>query len=142
MPFAAFVAENRFKLYLFDIGMLGALAQIPPKMIVLEDDLFATFKGAFCENFVAQEFVCSGSGPLYCWQRNTAEVEFVREADGNVYPIEVKAGKSGKLKSLNVFAEKYPVRCRVRISGRNLEFNEEAKMHSYPLYLAYRFPLY
>lgn len=141
IPFNAFTAENRLKLYLFDIGILGALSQIPPKAIFLQNDLFATFKGAFCENYVAQEFICSGSGPLYSWMSNTAEIEYIREIDGNVYPVEVKAGKSGKLKSLNVFAKKYPVKYRTRISGRNLEFNEQAEIHSYPLYLACRFPL-
>lgn len=141
IPFSAFEEENRFKLYLFDIGILGALARVPPKSLYLDSDLFTTFKGAFCENYVAQEFKYSGSGPLYSWMRNTAEVEFVREVDGLVYPVEVKSGRSGKLKSLNVFAEKYPVRYRTRISARNLEFNDQVNMHSYPLYLSHRFPL-
>ena len=141
IPLNAFEQENRFKLYLFDIGILGALARIPPKSLYLQNDLFSTYKGAFCENYVAQEFIYSGSGQLYSWLRNTAEVEFVREVDGQVYPIEVKAGHSGKLKSLNVFAGRYPTRYRTRISAMNLEFNDQVKMHSYPLYLSYRFPL-
>lgn len=142
IPFDAFTSPNRFKLYMFDIGILGALANIPPKSLYMRSDFFATFKGAFCENYVAQEFVYSGSGQLYAWVSNISEVEFIREVDGNVYPIEVKAGHSGKLKSLNIFAEKYPVNYRTRISARNLEFNRQANIHSYPLYLAYRFPLY
>jgi len=141
IPFDAFAGENRFKLYLFDVGILGGLGKIPPKNLQLENNLFSTFKGAFCENFVAQEFIYSGSGQLYSWMRNTAEIEFVREVDGEVYPVEVKPGHSGKLKSLNIFAEKYPVKYRTRISARNLEFNESAKIHSYPLYLSSRFPL-
>jgi len=142
VPLEAFTKENRFKLYLFDIGILGALARLSPKSIFYQaGDLFATFKGAFCENFVAQEFIYSGSSHLYSWMSNTAEVEFVREIDGRVFPIEVKSGRSGKLKSLNVFAKKYNVPYRTRISARNIELNEKAKMHNYPLYLAYRFPL-
>ncbi len=141
IPFTAFTKENRFKLYLFDIGILGGLAQLHPKNIFQQSDLFSTFKGAFCENFVAQEFLYSGSGNLYSWMRNTAEIEFLREVNGDVLPVEVKAGYSGKLKSLNVFASKYDVPYRTRISARNLEFSESAKMHNYPLYLAYRFPL-
>jgi predicted AAA+ superfamily ATPase len=140
IPFDAFAEENRFKLYLFDIGILGALGRIPPKSLHLTNDLFSSFKGAFCENYVAQEFIYSGSGQLYSWMRKAAEVEFVREVDGEVYPIEVKAGLSGKLKSLNIFADKYPVKYRTRISARNLEFNEQAKIHNYPLYLSSRFP--
>lgn len=141
IPFSAFTVENRFKIYCFDIGILGALAEIPPKAIILESDLFATFKGAFCENYVAQEFIASGSGQLYSWASNTSEVEFIREIEGSVYPVEVKSGKSGKLKSLNVFSGKYKTGRRIRIDARNLEFNTAAGMNSYPLYLAYRFPL-
>lgn len=141
IPFEAFTADNRFKLYLFDIGILGALAKIPPRSLFLKSDLFSTFKGAFCENYVAQEFIYSGSGQIYSWMSNTAEVEFLREIDGDVYPVEVKAGLSGKLKSLNVFAQKYKVKYRIRISARNLEFNEPTLIQSYPLYLAHKFPL-
>ncbi|MDM8516844.1 AAA family ATPase [Desulfobacterales bacterium HSG16] len=141
IPFSAFTAENRIKLYFFDIGILGAFSGIPPKSIYIGSDLFTTFKGAFCENFVAQEFICHGSGHLCSWMSNTSEVEFIREIDGNVYPVEVKSGKSGKLKSLNVFADKYSPKYRIRISGRNLEYNDEARFRNYPLYLAYRFPL-
>ena len=137
----AFTVENRFKLYLFDIGILGALAQLHPNNIYKENDLFATFKGSFCENFVAQEFLYAGCGKLYSWISNTAEIEFLHTIEGVVLPIEVKAGHSGKLKSLNVFAERYKVPYRTRISARNLEFNQSARIHNYPLYLAYRFPL-
>jgi len=141
LPFSAFTMENRFKLYLFDIGLLGALGGLSPKTIYMQNNLFATFKGAFCENFVAQEFLCKDSGPLYSWAGNTSELEFIMEIDGAVYPIEVKAGLSGKLKSLNVFSQKYNSPYRTRLSGRNLEINNLSNMHSYPLYLAFKFPL-
>ena len=141
IPFEAFTADNRFKLCLFDVGILGALANIPPRSIYLENDLFATFRGAFCENYVAQAFAYAGCGRLYSWAGGTAELEFIRKIDGEVYPIEVKAGHSGKLKSLNVFAQKYKTKHRIRFSARNLELNEQANLHSYPLYLAHKFPL-
>jgi len=141
LPFSAFTMENRFKLYLFDVGILGALGGLSPKSIYIQNSLFATFKGAFCENFVAQEFLYANSAPLFAWAGNTSEVEFIKEIDGEVYPVEVKAGLSGKLKSLNVFSQKYNSPYRTRISGRNLEINNSVGMHSYPLYLAFKFPL-
>ncbi len=141
IPFASFTKENRFKLYFFDIGMLGALGQILPEEIMLQNNQFATFKGAFCENLVAQEFIYADGKPLFAWASNTSEVEFIKDVRGKVYPIEVKAGLSGKLKSLNVFAQKYHSPYRTRISSRNFEINQETHMHSYPLYLTYRFPL-
>ncbi|MCP4674945.1 MAG: ATP-binding protein [Deltaproteobacteria bacterium] len=141
LPFSAFTKENNFKLYFFDTGLLGALADLSPGTIYMQNDPFVTFRGAFCENYVAQEFVVAGTRKLFSWKSNTSELEFLREVDGSILPIEVKAGKSGKLKSLNVFASKYKCPYRTRISARNLELNTESQMHSYPLYLASRFPL-
>ena len=141
LPFSAFTQENRFKLYFFDTGLLGALAQLSPSALYQETNLFAMFKGAFCENFVAQELRQATARTLYSWMHNTAEIEFMLEVDGQVLPIEVKSGLSGKLKSLNVFAQKYGSTYRTRFSSRNLEINNEAAMHSYPLYLSGRFPL-
>jgi predicted AAA+ superfamily ATPase len=141
LPFSAFTKENTFKLYMADIGLMGALADISPKTVALGSDLFATFKGAFCENFVAQEFFAAGVGPLFAWKCNTAEIEFMREINGAVAPIEVKSGLSGKLKSLAVFADRYKSDYSVRISAHNLAINEQSRFHSYPLYLAGRFPL-
>ncbi len=141
LPFSAFTQENRFKLYFFDTGLLGALAQLSPNALHKETDLFATFKGAFCENYVAQELRYTDTRTLYSWMNNTSEIEFMREVDGRVLPIKVKSGKSGKLKSLNVFAQKYGAAYRTRFSTRNLEINTDAGMHSYPLYLSGYFPL-
>ena len=142
LPFSAFTQENRFKLYFFDTGLLGALAQLSPATLYLGNDLFATFKGAFCENYVAQALHQPTSRPLVGWANNTAEIEFMLENVGQVLPIEVKSGASGKLKSLNVFMQKYPATpYRTRISARPLEINHTAAMHSYPLYLAGQFPL-
>ena len=141
LPFSAFTKENLFKLYMADIGLLGSLAKLSAQALLLPSDFFATFKGAFCENFVAQEFIAAGTAPLYSWNSNTAEVEFMREIDGMVIPIEVKSGLSGKLKSLKVFADRYKSEYRVRFSAHNLEINKQAHFHSYPLYLAGKFPL-
>jgi uncharacterized protein len=81
------------------------------------------------------------SGPLFAWNSNTAEIEFMREVNGDVIPFEVKSGFPGKLKSLNVFAERYKSKYRARISAHTLEINKQSRFHSYPLYLAGKFPL-
>ncbi|MCF6217097.1 MAG: AAA family ATPase [Emcibacter sp.] len=141
LPFSAFTKENRFKLYFFDTGLLGALAQLSPAALYMETELFSTFKGAFCENYVAQELRQIDGKTLYCWMSNTAEIEFMVEREGQVLPIEVKSGKSGKLKSLNVFAQKYGSPYRTRISARNFKIDQQSAMHNYPLYLSGRFPL-
>ncbi len=141
LPFAAFTKANRFKLYFFDVGLLGALAGLSPSALYQAARPFSTFKGAFCENFVAQEFCYAGHMPLHAWASNTAEIEFLLEINGQVYPVEVKAGVSGKLKSLAVFAKKYGAKRRIRISAHNLQIDPENDLHTYPLYLASRFPI-
>ncbi len=139
IPFSAYGKENFFKLYCFDIGLLNALGNLPPKSILAYD--YGTYKGYVAENFVAQEFIASGSGPLYCWRERTAEVEFLREIDGEVVPIEIKSGWVTQAKSLKVFTQKYCPPYRTVMSGKNLFLDEKNKIHHYPLFLASRFPL-
>lgn len=140
LPLEGFTKENNFKLYLLDVGLLGALAGLDPKDLIIKNNLFSTYKGAFCENFVAQALSSSYLGKLYAWSQNTAEVEFLLPSNSNVLPIEVKAGQSGKLKSLNVFEKKYNPPYRIRINAQPLHFNEEARFYNFPLYLAERIP--
>ena len=137
LPFAAYAAENRFKLCCFDVGILGALSRLAPKTIL--DYQYGTYKGYFAENFIAQEFRYAGAGELFSWKEKRAEVEFLRESDGRILPIEVKSGWVTQAKSLKVFSEKYPPPFRTVMSAKNLHIDPEC--HRYPLYLASRFPL-
>jgi len=139
LPLSAYTKENIFKLYMFDVGILGAMGELQPKTIL--DYRFGTYKGYFAENFVAQAFLASGQGRLICWKEATAEVEFVRDVDGTVIPIEVKSGHVTQAKSLKVFAQKYEPPYRTILSAKNLRIDHKNKLHAYPLYLAYRFPL-
>ncbi|WP_139786614.1 ATP-binding protein [Desulfamplus magnetovallimortis] len=139
LPFSAFSKENFFKLILFDVGLLGALADLPVKSVLDSD--YGTYKGYFAENFAAQEFLCQGHSPLYCWREGRSEVEFVMEINGLIIPIEIKSGWVTQAKSLNVFAGKYQPEYRVIFSGRNLHIDHEHKVHFYPLYLASNFPI-
>jgi uncharacterized protein len=139
IPLVSQVQENRFKPYFLDIGLLGALAEIPPHALMLGDDLFTTFKGSLCENAVAQALIGSGFKNLYCWEGLQSEVEFLAQAPTGIYPIEVKSGLSGKLKSLNVYFDKYAPPMRTRISARNLQVRPEDNFANLPLWLAERF---
>lgn len=129
-PLMGYTKENRFKLALFDIGMLGAMAELHPKSI-LEQSYFA-------ENFVAQELLASGERELYSWQEREAEVEFLLDIEGKIIPIEVKSGRVVKAKSLSVFCSKYSPPYRLILSGRPLERSGEGQIYRLPLYLAGR----
>ena len=139
LPFSAYTKESFFKLYIFDPGILGALSDLPPKTILGYD--YGSYKGYFAENYAACEFKCFGNKNLFSWQENTAEVEFVREIDGSIFPIEIKSGNITQAKSLKVFADKYSPPYRTIMSAKKPFFDDTNKIHQYPLYLASRFPL-
>lgn len=139
LPLMAYTKENTFKLMMLDVGILGAMSGLPPKAIISYD--YGTYKGYFAENFVAQEFLCQEIHSLCCWQEKRAEVEFLREAEGEVIPIEVKSGSVTRAKSLKSFVDKYTPPYSVIMSGKNLYIDREKNSHFYPLYLAGRFPL-
>lgn len=139
LPFSAYAKENSFKLYLFDIGLLGALSDLPPKTII--DYNYGTYKGYFAENFIAQEFICSDIKNLYSWRGRTSEVEFLREHNGIVLPIEIKSGWITQAKSLKLFADKYKSKYKTIMSANKLFIDKVNNIHHYPLYLASKFPL-
>lgn len=108
VPLSAHMESNIFKLYLLDVGLLGAMSNLSAKVILEENQLFQEFKGAFTENLVAQTLKYYQTTDLYYWaNNNTAEVDFIIENEGTIYPLEVKAGVSRQKKSLLAFDEKY-----------------------------------
>ena len=139
LPFPAYEKENFFKLFVFDVGILGALSRLPVKSVLDYD--YGTYKGFYAENFAAQEFRACQRDNLACWREGSAEVEFICELDGAVIPIEVKSGWVTQAKSLKVFADKYRPPFSAVFSGRNLGADPHLRKHYYPLYLASKFPL-
>ena len=138
LPFTAYMRDNFFKLFVFDIGILGALSRLPVTSILSYD--YGTYKGYYAENFVMQELLISHRDNMACWCERRAEVEFICEINGSVIPIEVKSGWVTQAKSLQVFIKKYaPPYCAV-FSARNLKLEQTTK-HNYPLYLASKFPM-
>jgi predicted AAA+ superfamily ATPase len=132
MPLRAFAKENTFKLYLFDVGILGAMLDLPPGTLIGQD--YGSYKGFFAENFAAQEFVAGGAGDLYSWVHRTSEVEFLRVLNDTVVPVEVKSGLRTRAKSLAVYAERYAPSRMITISGR--PYRKGNLVINFPLYLA------
>ena len=139
LPFTAYEKENFFKLFVFDVGILGALSRLPATAILDYD--YGTYKGYYAENAAMLELMAAKWANLACWREGRSEVEFICEVNGTVIPIEVKSGWVTQAKSLKVFADKYaPPYCAV-FSARNLSASPLARKHHYPLYLASKFPL-
>jgi uncharacterized protein len=136
IPLRAVANEKRFKLYLMDVGLLGAMVGLAPRAIAAYD--YGSYKGYFAENFVLQEMIVAGESNIASWARNTSEVEFLWERDGEITPVEVKAGISAKAKSLGVYYARYNPRMSVLLSGRPATVDAGGGRLNLPLYLASR----
>ena len=139
LPLKAYIKENHFKLFLFDVGILGAMSEIQPQTLL--DYQYGTYKGFVAENYIAQAFTFSSSASLYSWAENMAEIEFVRDIHGNAIPIEVKSGWVTQAKSLSVFTQKYHPSYRVIMSAQPFAINHQTHLQKIPLYLAELWPL-
>ena len=133
LPFKAYSKENLFKLFLFDVGLLGCLSNLSAKNILDYD--YGSYKGFFVENFVCQEFLSFKDDPIFSWAENNYEVEFLKEMSGFVVPIEVKSGKNLNTISLKKFINKYNCRKAIVLSGNSLQI-DTSQIQYYPLYLA------
>lgn len=139
-PLSAYADTNTFKIFLIDVGLLGAQSSLSAQTIIDGNLLFTEFKGALTENFIAQELMAARQKGLYYWASSgIAEVDFLVEGDHEIYPLEVKAGSSQKKKSLLVYKEKYSPSKIARASLMNLR--HDGDIYNYPLYLIRRFLL-
>ena len=132
IPLKSYVKHNAFKVFLLDVGLLGALANIDPKIILFGDEIFTEFKGAFTENYVAQEFRAYDLELFYWESKGKAEMDFIVEKDNKVMPIEVKASINTKSKSMSVYKNKYKPDMAVKINLLNAELKN--KNANIPLY--------
>jgi len=139
LPLKANINESSFKLFIFDIGILGALIDLSPKSIFNYD--YGTYKGFFAENFVLQELrkYLTSYKPIFSWQENQSEIEFLFDNDGEFMPLEVKSGHITKSRSLFNFREKYKNKISTIFSAQNLNINLQTGIYKIPLYLAGNF---
>jgi predicted AAA+ superfamily ATPase len=144
LPLDTYSDKQVFKIFLLDIGLLGAMSKLDPRIILDENRLFQEFKGALTENFVALELHEKHFDKLYYWKsKGMAEVDFVISTEQHIFPLEVKAGFSKNKKSLLVYDKKFSKRKNFsgvlsRTSLRNFAF--DGKVINYPLYAICLFP--
>ncbi|MBI2518841.1 MAG: ATP-binding protein [Bdellovibrio sp.] len=137
IPFKSYTGEGNFKAYLFDTGLLCALVDLRPQIIIDGDKIFSEFKGSLAENFVAQELRAGDSQELYYWsEEQVAEIEFLLEGKSGIYPLEVKSGFSRKKQSLLRYQKKFHPKLLLRTGLLNLKKNGE--ILNCPLYLISR----
>jgi hypothetical protein len=138
-PLKGYRNRSSFKVFSLDVGLLGALANLPVESLVEGERIGSEYRGALIENFVAQQLHSEKELDLYYWASNgRAEVDFLIEFNGKIYPLEAKAGVNPKSKSLKLFGEKFHSSVLFRTTLLNLR--RDGKIVNLPLYAVSRFP--
>jgi predicted AAA+ superfamily ATPase len=146
IPLGANVVEKSFKTIMLDIGLLSRINGLAVSAEYNKFTLLSMFRGTMAEQFVGQELLSAGYDDLYYWSRqaksSTAEVDFLLEKKGEIFPIEVKSGSSGRLKSMHLLLNSYPnVLQGFVFSDAGFGEIEDQKLTFLPLYFAYAFAL-
>ena len=133
-PLKFYEDMSAFKLFLSDLGLLGAMADVTAKEVLTGENYFEEYKGAFTEQFIAQELISLGEKLYYYSKENsTLELDFLVQKDA-VYPIEVKAEENLRSKSLKTIYDDNNELKPVRFSMSG--YKEQDWMVNVPLYLS------
>lgn len=133
-PVRSYADSNIFKLFLHDVGLLGALSSLDQEVLLEGVGIFEEFKGALTEQCVLQQIVAArDEAPMY-WSpdKPTAELDFAIERDSELVPIEVKAEENLKSKSLRSYIDRFDPQEALRFSLAN--YREQADMTNVPFY--------
>lgn len=124
---------SAFKLYLLDCGLLGAMSDTPPALLLLPNKE-NTGKGDFTENFVCCEMETLRDIPIYYYSKDNSQLEldFVIQVDTQVVPVEVKAEENLQAKSLKVTLANNPGMRGLRFSMS--DYREQEGITNVPLY--------
>jgi predicted AAA+ superfamily ATPase len=133
-PLQAYRDFKNFKLYASDIGLLAHMSQLNPHVILEDADFFEEFKGALTEQYVMQELNAFKLENISYWsnENGNAELDFIFEQNGVLYPLEVKAAENLQAKSLKIFHQKNKDVFCYRTSLSN--YRKESWMSNIPLY--------
>ncbi|MBQ6394111.1 ATP-binding protein [Candidatus Saccharibacteria bacterium] len=135
-PLSAYLELDAFKLFLADVGLLGALAGLDIQIILRDNDLFTEFKGALAEQFVFQELKAKEARPFY-YHKDKPEREIDFLLDGaKLTIIEVKSGKNLASKSLTEIVKESSDEKAYKLSI--LPYQENETITNLPIYLAGR----
>lgn len=133
MPMSAY-EDKAFKLYMMDVGLLGAKSGLDVKSLLDGNRIFEEFKGALTEQFVQQEMrAMNGITPFY-WSsdKGNAEIDFLFQMGMNTIPVEVKAEENLRSKSLRSFSDRFTPEHCVRTSMS--DYRKESWLTNIPLY--------
>lgn len=145
LPLNIATNDKKFKLLFLDVGLVQHASHIDIDTL-LSEELILINQGALAEQFVGQELLAYGNNyeksELYYWERekkgSQAEVDYIVHFGATVYPIEVKSGATGHLRSLRVFMAEKKSNIGIRISQHQLSLHDH--ILSIPMYMIFELP--
>jgi predicted AAA+ superfamily ATPase len=140
IPLIAYEDRSAFKLFLVDVGLLAAMGDLDVRTLLEGSSVFTEFKGALTEQFVLQQLLTDKRNAIYYWtsEKSSAEIDFLLQIQGKVFPVEVKAEENLQAKSLKVYAQKYTPIKAIRTSMT--DYYEQDWMTNLPLYAILELP--
>lgn len=134
VPLPSYCSMSAFKVFMADVGLLGAMSGLEPRDVVDGNKVFTEFKGALTEQYVCQQLISECGLSPYYWsaENSTGEIDFLVQDGSGVFAIEVKAEENLRAKSLRAFKEANPEVDAVRFSLSG--YREQDWMRNVPLY--------
>lgn len=134
LPLSAYEDFSAFKLFLLDVGLLGAMCELPPSALLNKNSIFTDYKGALTEQFVFQQLRLNKCNKIFYWsaENSQGEIDFLVQNNDEIIPIEVKAEENLQAKSLKCFIERNPSLQGVRLSMSS--YRKQSWMSNFPLY--------
>lgn len=134
LPLKFYEDLSAFKLYLCDCGLMGAMADTAAKDVLLGDNVFTEYKGAFTEQYVLQQLLATGISHIYYYSSDTSrmEMDFLIQRDGALLPIEVKGGTNVRANSLHNYLMNHRNLSAMRCSM--LPYCQQENLTNMPLY--------
>ena len=134
LPLKAYEDLKAFKLFLVDVGLLSCQVRLGQTVLLEGDRLFNEFKGALTEQYVLQQLKTVQELGTYYWtnDRGSAEIDFLLDTGTEVIPVEVKAEKNLKAKSLKTYCEKFKPKTAIRTSMS--DYKKEDWLTNIPLW--------
>lgn len=109
MPLKFYEDFNAFKLFVLDVGLMGAMVDAPAAAMMVGNTIFTEYKGAFTELYVCMQMQGTKL-PLFYYNPDNSRIEldFVTQIGINVFPVEVKAELNVYAKSMSTFLSMHP----------------------------------
>lgn len=131
-PLSAFDRQGQFKLFMFDTGLLKAMAGIDNSAILLKSDY--QFKGPLTENYVLQQLRGRFDVEPRYFSDSNSEIDFLIQNGTEIIPVEVKGGEDKSAPSFKKYINKYSPKHALRFSKRG--YRTDGNITNAPLYLA------